>query len=720
MTEKTVSMGSTTFWDLLGAPCIVIPDIQRDYAQGRDTTQAKDIRTAFATALDTAFREAKPLSLDFVYLVNNDEGKRIPVDGQQRLTTLCLFHLYHLPLTEEAGNRLGRFTYEVRESATAFCAELVRSRKAWREAVQDGKTPQEAIRDQPWFLAAWERDPTVMGMLRMLDAIHEACKEKGPLPDNWWEGKSVTFLPFTEAADPDEVYRKLNARGKPLTPFENLKAYIDGKQVPDWANKIDAEWLDAIWALYPCDTNPNPAVPCDTALLSVTLALLLTHHAATAEEESVKALAPHVQAVFNVLRGEKATLPTSERERLCPNGDATWKQFLVDGFTRVTNTKDTIAWMTAPWDAKRFPLADKLAQCENERLTYPDLALLYAYCLKPEGHDWRRVIHNIVENATIDSAETFVSAIRAFKKLAEGDLREALKKASFAQKQCEEEADKLDLVKNNAWREPIEEAEKLPWQKGRILFLLAQCKSDNNTHDLKTFKSVLGDFEKKLKDERNRREWLRETVLPRLNAEYEKNTSQAVYIPCSLAYDGQVNTLKPFLYHWDSPAWEWQSKALYRDCDNKEKNNAWRNRLDAICPKWCETNDSRYVIRTWRKGEHYIYLYTQAYLNDKTAYRIDEKVDWWYELKNKLGNRLKLPDEWRTREQQGEEWVQAKYGNYEVALLENGIQLKVEENKWGEEKEVPETVRNAPEKLNAWLNGVVSDLAREDTPEDGQ
>lgn len=721
MAEDTDSLKPITFWEMLNSAArIVIPVIQRDYAQGRDTTQAKDIRTAFATELDTAFRDAKPLSLDFVYLVDNDEEKRIPVDGQQRLTTLFLFHLYHLPLTAEAEKRLGRFTYEVRESTTTFCNELVRSRKAWREAVKDDKTPQKAIRDQPWFLAAWEQDPTVMGMLRMLDAIHEACKGKGPLPDGWWERSTVTFLPFTiENADPDETYRKLNARGKPLTPFENLKAAIDGKQVPDWANKIDAEWLDTIWALYAGD--PNPAVPCDTALLSVTLALLLTHHATTAEEESVKALAPHVQAVFNVLRGEKATLPNSERERLCPNGDATWKQFLVDGFTRVTNTEDTIAWMTAPWDAKRFPLADKLAQRENERLTYPDLALFYAYCLKPEGHDWRRVIHNIVENATIDSAETFVSAIRAFKKLAEGDLREALKKASFAQKQCEEEADKLDLVKNNAWREPIEEAEKLPWQKGRILFLLAQCKSDNNTHDLKTFKSVLGDFEKKLKDERNRREWLRETVLPRLNAEYEKNTSQAVYIPCSLAYDGQVNTLKPFLYHWDSPAWEWQSKALYRDCDNKEKNNAWRNRLDAICPKWCETNDSRYVIRTWRKGEHYIYLYTQAYLNDKTAYRIDKKVDWWYELKATLGNRLELTNGWTTLDSGS--WVQAKYGNYEVALLEGGIQLKVGQDKWLPKepgKEVPEDVLNDPEKLNAWLNDFVSDPAREDTPEDGQ
>lgn len=81
MAKKTVPMEPTTFWNLLDAPCIVIPDIQRDYAQGRDTTQAKDIRTAFATALDTAFREAKPLSLDFVYLIKNEKGKMIPVDG---------------------------------------------------------------------------------------------------------------------------------------------------------------------------------------------------------------------------------------------------------------------------------------------------------------------------------------------------------------------------------------------------------------------------------------------------------------------------------------------------------------------------------------------------------------------------------------------------------------------------------------------------------------
>lgn len=80
-----------------------------------------------------------------------------------------------------------------------------------------------------------------------------------------------------------------------------------------------------------------------------------------------------------------------------------------------------------------------------------------------------------------------------------------------------------------------------------------------------------------------------------------------------------------------------------------------------------------------------------------------------------------MSTDWVTRDSRS--WVQAKYGNYEVALLEGGIQLKVGQDKWLPKepgKEVPENVLNDPEKLNAWLNGVVSDLAREDTPEDGQ
>lgn len=684
MAEDTDSLEPITFWEMLNSAArIVIPVIQRDYAQGRTTTQAKNIRAAFAKALDAAFREAKPLCLDFVYLVSNKDEEMIPVDGQQRLTTLFLFHLYHLPLSEEVKERLDRFVYEVRESAMAFCKALVSSREAWREATQNGQTPQEAIRDQPWFLAAWEHDPTVMGMLRMLDAIHEACKGQVlPDTDNWWERKSVTLLRFKTSNDnPDETYRKLNARGKPLTPFENLKAYIDGKQVPDWANKIDAEWLDAIWALYPCDTNPNPAVPCDTALLSVTLALLLAHQVATAKPNLIARLAAHAQTIFNVIT-KQATLPNDEREWLC--GDGTWKQFLVDGFTRVTDTENAIDWMTAPWEDE-FPLAEKLA---NSSLTYSDLALLYAYLIKPEKHDdWKRVIHNIVENATIDSAETFVSAVRAFKKLAEGDLREALNGASFAQEQCEEEATKLDLVKNNAWREPIEEAEKLPWQKGRILFLLDQSKN-GDTHDLKTFESVMDDFKKKFSS-RNET-WLRQVIA---NVEAAKRDS--VWIPCYMVKDD--DSLKAFLYWNDA-----QTKAAITDSQADTVQSIWLQNLEVANPNWQD-----HSVRTYGNG---VYLYTTK--NIRSSYRIDAAVSWWYKLKECLST------DWVTLDSGA--WVQAKYGNYEVALLENGIQLKEGENKWGEEKKVPETVRNDPEKLNAWLNGVVSDLAREDTPEDGQ
>lgn len=564
-------------------------------------------------------------------------------------------------------------------------------------------------------------------MIKTLDEIHEVAQAaKSDLFPNWKE--KITFWCYETPEDANEEYRKLNARGKPLTPFENLKAYIDGKKVSGWANKIDADWLDTIWALYVGDANP--AIPCDTALLSVTLALLLAHHAVTAKKkgeekeetpEPAKTLAPHVQTVFNVLRGEKAALPDSERDRLCPDKDDSWKQFLVDGFTRVANTegtiKDTINWMTAPWDKEKkedFPLADKLAQ--RKKLTYSDLALLYAYLIKPEKHDdWKRVIHNIVENATIDSAETFVRAVRAFRKLSEGDLQQALKKATkkdteeateeviFAQKQCEEEADKLSLIaENNAWRKPIEEAEKLLWQKGRITFLLDQSKNDNNTHDLETFESVLGDFEKKFGSRRDET-WLRQVI-----ANVEAAKCDSVWIPCHMVENN--DHLKAFLYWNDA-----QTKAATTDSKADTNQSIWLQNLNTAKKDWQKDNH----IGTYDYGPG-VYLY-KGEKSIRSSYRIDAAVLWWYELKAALGNRLKLTNGWTTCEKGSR--VQAKYDNYEVALLEGGIQLKVGENERVPKEpgeKVPEEIRNDSKALCEWLEKFVSKYKPAAGPEAGK
>ena len=72
---------------------IIIPIIQRDYAQGRKGPDVTSVRDRFLESLYKAIEE-KSITLDFVYGDIDDEGNMTPLDGQQRLTTLFLIHWY--------------------------------------------------------------------------------------------------------------------------------------------------------------------------------------------------------------------------------------------------------------------------------------------------------------------------------------------------------------------------------------------------------------------------------------------------------------------------------------------------------------------------------------------------------------------------------------------------------------------------------------------------
>ena len=87
------------FWSLTKNYYLVFPRIQRDYAQGRLTFKASQVRKSFIKSLKTALSEpASSVNLDFIYGVQekdvkSDETQFIPLDGQQRLTTLFLLHM---------------------------------------------------------------------------------------------------------------------------------------------------------------------------------------------------------------------------------------------------------------------------------------------------------------------------------------------------------------------------------------------------------------------------------------------------------------------------------------------------------------------------------------------------------------------------------------------------------------------------------------------------
>lgn len=261
---------------------VVIPQIQRPYAQGRTDGISTYVRNKFLDELfDCLLCEKDELfDLNFVYGIvkpNNDEYKMELLDGQQRLTTLFLLHWYIVNAeleTDDEENKLvrdclGRFVYETRTTSTVFCQEL----SAYYIDLKDS-TPKESIRNAKWYFKSFDRDSTICAMLTMLDAIHERYINCGrsdlhtKLNNIQFYVKSLGVFNLSE-----ELYIKMNARGLQLSPFENFKAdltnYVSNKnfdrykelvplykkssseeKVPfhfNFSVKLDAKWVDIFW-----------------------------------------------------------------------------------------------------------------------------------------------------------------------------------------------------------------------------------------------------------------------------------------------------------------------------------------------------------------------------------------------------------------------------------------------------------------------------------------
>lgn len=204
---------------------IVIPMIQRNYAQGRKGVE--NIREPFINAIHTALMKGRDLNLDFIYGACETGEKFTPLDGQQRLTTLWLLHWLAAARERigEEANILKNFTYETRFSTRRFC-----------EFMTDGtfaptfkRKLSDEIKDSPEFFLGWEDDHSVAGMLTMLDALNKKFYGAERMDGLWGKLNHITF--FRESIETlgatDDIYIKMNSRGKPLTKFESIKVELD-------------------------------------------------------------------------------------------------------------------------------------------------------------------------------------------------------------------------------------------------------------------------------------------------------------------------------------------------------------------------------------------------------------------------------------------------------------------------------------------------------------
>lgn len=251
---------------------VVIPIIQRDYAQGRTSEDVNRIRERFLTSLYKALVDDEKQTLDFVYgniecvkLHDKKMNVLTPLDGQQRLTTLFLLHYYiakneAVPAEEYAF--LKNFSYETRAGSRDFCEKLVDFNPDFSEP-----SISKQITDEAWFLLEWESDPTVQSMLVMLDSIHEKFRNTSGLwPKITDDAITFYFLPINEMGLTDELYIKMNSRGKPLTQFEHWKAEfelalkeVDESMSKRISQKIDMNWTDLLWPYRDSQTGDEQA-----------------------------------------------------------------------------------------------------------------------------------------------------------------------------------------------------------------------------------------------------------------------------------------------------------------------------------------------------------------------------------------------------------------------------------------------------------------------------
>ncbi len=263
----------TTFARLLKEETVImIPKVQRDYAYGRIEPKVIEVLNGMLDTMFKAVRDDKSELFDFVYggsyVKKSNEGL-IPLDGQQRLTTLFLLHFFASVVQPEiqqdkdgiSVDTLKKFRYETRQTATDFCDALVgniRNEIIPSYNYSEGKPIKELIKNSPKFLPSYDSDPTIVSMLNVLEIIEQKYLAN-PI-ENLWDKlttrDNIQFyaLSLEKFGLSDDLYIKMNSRGKKLTNFEIFKSDLEkaiNKIAPslkdDLSKKIDNEWMDILW-----------------------------------------------------------------------------------------------------------------------------------------------------------------------------------------------------------------------------------------------------------------------------------------------------------------------------------------------------------------------------------------------------------------------------------------------------------------------------------------
>lgn len=772
-----------SFAELIRLYRIEIPVIQRDYAQGRNNPKAKSIRDTFVSDLYSALcqpRESKKsLELAFIY-GRAENGVFVPVDGQQRLTTLYLLHLYLVKRCMAIETTcdwcphedpLARFTYATRQSSREFCESIVSPDK--QIIPPPNENLKTFIEEQPWFFVEWKFDPTISGMLEVLEVIHKKFNKDAIEKKRCVELLSrlygeecpiqFHFLDMGHHSLTDDLYLKMNARGLPLTALENMKCSLENycdysddkenKQARITSEKVtfkniangqeqpfedtfsvgkrisslcDHAWLDFFWRVE-SDTPENEALlptKCNATMMVIIARLFALYvfekdnlpdkkniagkNDDEADRKRYEVYWAYIDEKLLNIKGNEDFIPFEVFQKVLE-----WKgvssvndrpanviNYIAVRLNRMAlHTDEMVAGLLPYWDKPEN--GDKHGNATwgaffgelKSGKAWKQFAALHAVLSfldyvtqwdENEFTEWMRVQWNIIENSTIDSFEQMQRYVKFISTLV-GSLRNAgcqsvLKYLSEDQgesgvfrDQVQEEVKKAKLLCNHdtgkANRAVIEIAERLPWFRGRIDAILQNDQIDDglkewfsvgivgaasSTTRLGFVRKIISYIEHQYKNQTSK-EWINFPVKSII--EHDSSLKAAIYDI------KQGKWIKGASVKFDSQGLIWLERM---NGDNGK--DGWRNR---VC------------ISSYRGGD--VYAYRGAYITG--AYRLDEKINWWYDFVSETGAKV---ESWQTNEKGT--WIQCEItsGDYNYkgvyALCHDGTasfaQKKMKDHSW--------------------------------------
>lgn len=409
---------------------ILIPLLQRDYVQGCE-------KSAVISPFLDALLE-KDCDLNYIYGYEKD-GCFIPVDGQQRLTTLWLLYLYLHAYKKRTREYRVHMKFVSREYANDFCERIVEYLEELLPKSSAYKSLDEAIKDQNWFIRSWSKNATVCNMLGTLKLIHRKVNEHNI--DVIWmrlvetDTPSITFafLQMDESYGLDEdIYIKMNGRGRKLSVFENLKSWMDSKvsnrpYAQEWRTEMDNTWTDMFWLNRNLEQEHPEEI--DDEQLYFFYNLLVLYHIKTGEllqtvtkmKVDNTYLFEEMQDFFEIEakvgdqaitdkiidRLQKAgNIPLLWIDRLCLMPDAFF-DFAINSIRKIVELSKTFNSSDLYLGEEKTSNTTKtysISMCEGS--IGRTLPLFYALLSYKQGvttlYDWMRVMRNLILNTSVN------------------------------------------------------------------------------------------------------------------------------------------------------------------------------------------------------------------------------------------------------------------------------------------------------------------------------